>query len=362
MESRLKSLSLTLFKNNRIKRLLTGLCVGILLVGLSAVSVFAETESSDIRKKPHSNRPVVESVILVEIDLDTEVTAMTPLHPYRVKTVVSDVDTIDDILQLDFHIYHQKDGKKWDADERGIFRWDKTSGWSMLNGTADTTWELIPADCVIPTDFNGNAGEWYLAFKPGKIARADNAQNWYCSVSASDAKKNAQETWTTGASMSAYSEMAFDTSSITFGDIAEGIPPGSAGYITNPVNGYLTINVISNSQYSLGVQSDAAWSDGGSASLTLSETTGVPYGPAGLSLEIDDKEVGGGAPGQPKNPQAITTVITTINGYEAVERCTTGAGDAESIVSHCMYMGMWLSTAGIQEVVYSGAITFTLQN
>jgi hypothetical protein len=348
--------------NIRIRKLITRLLFGVLVIGFSLIPVNGESDSSIVRAKPPAKGPVVESVTLIESTLDAEVTMMTPLSPYRVKVVASDVDTIDDIRQIEFHIYHSSDGITWDADELAVYVWDKTAGWSMGNGSATTTWELLVADCIAPADYGSGTGEWYLAFKPGKLARADAARNWFCSATASDAKKSGSGTWTTGASMAVYSEMAFDASALTFGDAAQGILPGSVGFITTPATGYLTIWVIGNAQYSLGVSSEAAWSDGGSNLLTLSGLTGMPPGIAELSLEIDNGEAGGGLPGQPKNPQAVTDTDTTIAGYDAVPRCTTGAGNSESVNAHVIYMGMWLSVSGIQEVVYSGTITFTLLN
>jgi len=349
--------------DNRMGKLITGLIYSILVIGLSLVSVHGGADSGFVlAAKPPSSRPVIEAVTLVEIALDAEVTAMTPLSPYRVKVVASDVDTIDDIQQIEFHIYHASDGKDWDADELAIYTWDKVTGWSMGNEGAATTWELMEAECIAPVEYSVTTGEWYLAFKPGKLAQADAAQNWFCSATASDAKKSGSATSTSGASMAVYSEMEFDAVGVTFGDAVQGIMPGTAGYITTPANGYLTILVISNAQYSISVKSDATWSDGGSNILTLSGLTGLPPGTAELSLEIDNKQKGGGFPGQPKKPQAVTDIDTTITGYDAVPRCTVKKRNPENPNEHAMYMGMWLSANGIKEVVYSGTITFTLQN
>ena len=58
----------------------------------------------------------------------------------------------------------------------------------------------------------------------------------------------------------------------------------------------------------------------------------------------------------------MTDDNTTIQGYEDVSRVTTAPGAPEGTNDHTMYMGMALSLAGIQEVVYSGIITFTVTN
>lgn len=322
----------------------------------------ADSDADVVRAKPPATGPAVDAVVLAESASDAEVTAMTPLSEYRVKVTASDVDTIDDIQEIEFHVYHDSDGSAWDADELAIYLWDKTAGWSMDNGGAITTWELVAGDCVVPADFGATTGDWYLAFRPGKVARADGGQNWLVSAIARDGSKSGSNTWATGASMAAYSEIEFDAAALVFGDQTEGVPPGSAGYITAPATRYLTIRVISNAQYALGVMSDVVWSDGGLNLVTLTGSIGVPSGIAGFSLEIDDAEAGGGPPGAPKIPQAVTGATAAVAGYETVSRCTTPRGDSEGTNDHVMYMAMWFSVTGIEEVVYSGAITFTVTN
>jgi len=345
-----------------MRRLFIGVLPGSLLLSLVLVVVCTVSVNVVLGAKPAETGPTVDAVTLVEIASDTQVTAMAPLNVYRLKVTASDVDTIDDIREIEFHIYHASDGRDWDADELAIYLWDKTAGWSMENGPAVTTWELLSADCIAPADFSATTGDWYLAFRPGKVAQADAMQNWFALATARDEGKRGSGSWDTGASMSTFSEIDFDVTAAVFGDVIAGIQPGSAGYITLPAANYLTVSVISNARYELGVKSDVTWGDGGSNILTLSESSGVPPGIAGFSLEIDDDEAGGSFPGEPRTPQAVTGTTTTISGYDAVARCTTRSGDSEGPNDHVMYMGMWLSLMGIEEVVYSGLITFTIIN
>ena len=345
-----------------MKKLLGVVLAGSLLFALAPVAAQAASGGVTAHSKGGNTAPTVDAISLVESGSDNEVTAMTPLTVCRVKVTAGDINTIDDILEVEFHIYYDSDGSSWDADELGVFKWGKTAGWSMENGGAVTTWELVTANCIAPTDFSGTTGDWYLGFKPGKLSRAIASQNWHCSAIARDENKSGSNTWAAGASMSAYSEVGFDGAGVVFGDETTGIEPGTTGYITDPASNYLTVQVISNAEYAMGVKSDATWSDGGANFITLSEGEGVPDDPEEFSLEIDNQQKGGGSPGEPKKPKEITAINTTVKGYEEVLRVTTGEGNPEGMNEHTMYMAMSLSLEGIQEVVYSGTITFTVTN
>jgi len=345
-----------------MKRLLAILIVGCLLFTLVPVVVHAASGGVTAQSKGGNTAPTVDVVTLVESGSDSEVSAMTPLTVYRVKVTAGDINTINDIQEIEFHIYYGSDGTQWDADELAIFKWGKTAGWSMNNGSAAITWELATGGCIAPSDFSGTTGDWYLKFKPGKLARATGGQRWYCSVVVRDENKNGSGLWATGASMSAYSEVAFDSIGITFGDETDGIEPGTTGYITYPASHYLTTLVTSNATYAMGVTSDATWSNGGSNTIDLSGKKGVPKDPEEFSLEIDNQQKGGGSPGQPKKPEAVTDTNKTIKDYKDVSRVTTGAEASEGTNDHTMYMAMSLSLEGIQEVMYSGSITFTVTN
>ena len=120
------------------------------------------------------------------------------------------------------------------------------------------------------------------------------------------------------------------------------------------------MQVTTNDSYALGVQSDATWDDGGSNSITLAEGTGIPAGSGEFNLEIDNEE--SGAPGQPATGAAVTSSNVTILGFETKPRVSTTETAAEGTSDADMYMAMSLSLAGIQEVTYSGTITFTVTN
>lgn len=344
---------------------LTIAVVASLMVTVVPVAVNAAGGDVSGSGKGGNTAPTVTAVALIESGSETPVTAMTPLTTYRVKATVGDVNTIDDIQTIEFHIYYNSDGTNWDADALGIFKWTKSGNvWSMENGAATTTWEVVGASSISPSVYTTTSGDWYLAFKPGKLAQADAAQNWKASVKASDENKNSGfVSSASGASMSAYAEISFGAASVTFGDAASGIEPGGTGYIDQPAIHYLTARVITNKQYALGVKSGATWTAGGPNNITLAGGTGVPAGASQFNLTIDDQETGGAAPpGQPKTPQAVISTDAVITGLGSVTRISTNANTAEAPGNTPLYMGLAFSGTGIQEVTYSGTITFTVTN
>ncbi len=346
-----------------MRKLITALVITVLLIVLAPAMVYAAEGGVAAEAKGGNTAPEITALTLVEELSDTQVTALTPLTEYRVKATVSDINTIDDIETVEFHVYHATNGTKWDADECAIFLWTKSTGlWTMENDTAITTWAIVTGDCIAPSVFTGTTGDWYLAFEPGELAQADVAQNWHAWVRADDENKNnvgSTETLSSGATMGAYAEISLDAATIIFGDAVNGIEPGQTGYITSP-NIYITTQVASNDIHDLGVRSDATWTNGGS-SITLSGGTGVPGGDGEFSLEISDDGTGGD-PGQPKLPSAVTATNATIAGHATDGRTETIDDGDEGTSDTALYMGLSLALTGVDEIVYSGTITFTVTN
>jgi len=349
-----------------MKKLITALVIAALLLSLSSTSVYAAEGGVSSEAKGGNTAPTVDAVALVETGDDTPVIAMVPLTEYRVKATLGDINTIDDIDDIEFHVYHTSDGaqsasSKWDADQCAIFKWNKGTGlWTMENGGATTTWVL--GTCTAPSVFNGTTGDWYLGFTPGELAQADAAQNWHAWVRADDENKNGVGSTATGASMGAYSEISFDAATIVFGDAVAGIEPGETGYIETPVTNYLTPQVGTNATYALGSKSDATWDNGGSDTITLSQTAALPPATSGqFTLIIDDETLG--APGEPKTKtQGVTTSNVTITGLGVEGRTETIDDGDEGTSDTQLWMALSFAVDGINEVTYSGNITFTVTN
>jgi len=347
-----------------MKKLITALVIAALLLTLApATVVYGAAGGVSSEAKGGNTAPTVDGVWLVETGDDTPVIAMVPLTEYRVKATIGDINTIDDIEDIEFHVYHTSNGaqsasSKWDADECAVFKWNKTTGWTMEDGGATTTWVL--GTCTAPSVFTGTTGDWYLGFIPGELAQADASQNWHAWVRADDENKNGVGSTATGATMGAYSEISFDAAAIVFGTAA-GIEPGQTGYITDPATQYLTPQVGTNATYALGSKSDATWNGGGPNIITLSESAVIPPATSGqFTLIIDNETSGGGAP--KFVTQGVTASNVTITGLGALGRTATIDEGDEGTSDTQLWMALSFALDGINEVIYAGTITFTVTN
>ena len=347
-----------------MKRVLTILLVGALVLSTIPAVVYAASGGVSGQAKGGNTAPTIEEVLLVEQADDTVVTAMTPLSTYRIKVTAGDINTVNDIEYIIFKVYHTSAGANWDAD--AIFMWDKDGGagladrFTVENGAAATTWEVVAIDCDEPASYAGTTGVWYLDFKPGKLAQADAVAKWFVSATAYDENKSGTGAWVAGSTMGAYAAVAFDTATITLGDATAGIEPGATGYITTPPSNNVTVKITTNKQYALGVQTEATWDDGGSNTITLDPAGPGDLGSEEFALGIDNEQLGD--PGEPKTPLPVTASNATITGFSVQTRVTTGVNASEGTNDAPMYMALTFAAAGIQEVTYSGDITFTVTN
>ena len=88
-----------------MKKLVVALMtVGLLLTLVPGVAYAAEGGVTG-QGKGGNTAPTVTSVLLVEVGSDTEVTDMTPLTTCRVKVTAADINTIDDIQEIEFHVF-----------------------------------------------------------------------------------------------------------------------------------------------------------------------------------------------------------------------------------------------------------------
>ncbi|GAI55509.1 unnamed protein product, partial [marine sediment metagenome] len=93
-----------------MRKLITALVIAALLLSLSSTSVYAAEGGVPSEAKGGNTAPTVDGVWLVETGDDTPVIAMVPLTEYRVKATIGDINTIDDIDDIGFHVYHTLNG------------------------------------------------------------------------------------------------------------------------------------------------------------------------------------------------------------------------------------------------------------
>lgn len=80
-----------------------------------------------------------------------------------------------------------------------------------------------------------------------------------------------------------------------------------------------------------------------------------------FSLIIDDQQTGA-SDGIPKTSQAVTSTNVTITGLGTQGRTETIDDGNEGASDKQFYMALSFAVDGINEVTYSGIITFTVTN
>lgn len=335
-----------------------GIGIALLVVlSLAGTALAAAGSGGAAGQVKGGNTPPTATSATLKDTGGTPITSMDPLGTYLVDAVIGDINTVDDIKDVEFRIYIGTAAGSWDADERGIFKWNKTASWTMENGSATTSWALVTAQSSIPADMTQPSGTWRLGFKPGKLAQYVATQSWFVQVNVTDnSNATASVTSAAGAALTAYAEVSVSAATVDFGEIVL----GGTSNIQAPVAKYITTNAIANKAYALGSMSSATWSDGGSNTLALSGTTGIPGTGGQFSMAIDDSQQG--ASGNPATPQAITSTNTTITGHGADARVSTAASSSEAAAGLNLWMQVWMANSGIQKVTYQGTITFTVTN
>ena len=93
-----------------MRKLIAILVITALLSALAPAVVYAAEGGVTGSAKGGNTAPTVDAVALVITGDDTPVIAISPLTEYRVKATISDINTINDIQTLEFHVYHTTDG------------------------------------------------------------------------------------------------------------------------------------------------------------------------------------------------------------------------------------------------------------
>ncbi len=338
------------------KRILSVLVTLMLVSVLMPTAVFAAGVTGNVTS--NNNAPVVNSIAI---------STMTPNVAHTLSMSITDDNLLSNIDQIDIVIFYDADGNNngvpggaWDCDEEAIYKWvdDGDGTWSMEDGdlvSANHTWALGTG--TEPT-MTGTTGTWILDFTPGKLAieavgGAGTNPEWDVKVTVTDLGPLTHNLTVYSTAMSAYSSIATDIGSITFG---AGVALGATAYIDTPVDHNFATQVLANDAYALQSNSAATWT--GAGTLTL-DPDGTPSAAGQFALNIDD--AGDGA-GVPTLEQPVTTSAANITGHATDPRVATADGANEAVVSQNLYMSLKLYSTGSPVGAYSGTITLTVVN
>ena len=346
------------------KRILTLVMMLALVVALMPATVFAAGVTGSVTS--NNNAPAITSVTLQTAG-GTGTAAMTPQTEFLLQIVATDDNTIDDIATIDIWVYHDTTvgagtppgTPTWDSDDGVIYKWTKSGDvWSMENGSITTSWAITTVNSVTPADMTGTSGTWKLSFTPGKLAvetTVSDTDEWNFKVTVTDAAAaTASDSSELLNAMAAYSSIATDVGSITFG--GAGIALGTTTYITTPGDYNFATQVLSNDAYALQSNTTTTWTTG-SDTITL-DPSGTPDAAGEFALNIDDA----GTVSSLTTPQPVTTSAANITDHAADARVATAASANETTADQDFYMSLKLYSQGIPVGTYSGTITMTVVN
>jgi hypothetical protein len=301
--------------------------------GNTQTSSFPETS---ITVETHT--PDVGEVALYDGGRSANVTSMDPGLVYAVQVPVADADNLTDLSTITATLYYDDTvgaagppPSSTDTSSAVIMTWTAgaSPAWS-IEPSANTTWELLAADCEAP-DLAGPSGSFWFQFKPGKVAAAtDDAHDWDIFVRVVDKEGNQGEGSLYGLRMDPYVEIEMSNAGVSFGAVGLGETAPGTG---------LAARCVSNSPFDLEVKADATWTgEGGSVSLVSG-----PPGYGEFSLNAD---AGAGS-------------VNVTNAFQPVRLDTPGptAESPEGETFDCA-LSLTMGSGNIAAGTYSGNITF----
>lgn len=303
--------------------------------------------------------PTVTSVEFYNGAMTEKITALDPDTEVAVKIVAADDNTIDDIKQLDIHIYYgATDPASWDADACAIYKWLKSGDiWSLEDGVATNTWAVDDPTSTIPVTMSDLSGTWFLVFTPGQLAQEASGAApsswlaWVQAIDVANASGNQTVLAADDASMAAYCSITSDLSEIDFGTVAL-----SGTAVIPGVGNDIVTSVVANDSYALKFHSEATWTTG---AKTIALETATTPGVGEFKLEIDNAATSG----VPTIPQQVqSSGATTITDLDAVARASTDPAADEDTSDNNLYIQLTLGASGVRPEQYTGTVTFTVEN
>jgi len=296
----------------------------------SSIKLYAAPTTSDTDNNPTlhdwrvtwfpDNSPIVDVVGLYESDDSTPIGiggSMDPQVEYAIKVTVADVDTLDDINEVEITIFYDNSGTdsaaagSSDTQTCAIITWTKSGSpaWT-IDPSSSTTWSVETGNCGTPS-ISITEGNWWAHFKPGKVATESGAaDDWDIYAKATDASANNDDLYSRDYEMNWYGEITGVTSTFNFGSI-------DMGSTDTASTGAISATYISNGAYDEQTKSDASWTGQGTGATINLDTGGSPSS-AEFSLKADDDNTLDSA------IQVLTTYVTIDDsGTQSVEAGVT---------------------------------------
>ena len=278
----------------KLIRLLGVLTVLAVLFSLAPVAM-ADEDSVAGSFTPTNVLPTV-TVLNVYDSGNSTIANVSPQVYYFVKVTAGDGNTIEDIDQIDVHLFLDAGGTdpaspgSGNVTSCGILTWDKDGGgseWTVDAGTS-TTWSVVSANCTKPGNMTAASGEWVFVMRVGKVAtETPGGGNWDLYAEAIDGSGSG-DMFTRDKEMLWYGEIS-TSATAPFGGVDNG-----SGFAdnTNEITD-ISVTYISNGDFDQQVKSDATWD--GTTYTADYDSTGTCDDAQEFSLMAYDSDVFGSA-------------------------------------------------------------------
>jgi hypothetical protein len=331
-----------------LKTLLSIAAALMLLLSLAVPGAFADEDTVDGSFTAANVLPDVTALeVYSDAGLSSVADNLNPYVEYYVKVTAGDLNTIDDIDEIEAQLFYDSGGTDpaalgfADTQTCAILTWDKDGGseWTISAG-GGTTWSLDTGDCVKPSDMTESSDYWVFAVTIGKVAtESPGSDDWDVYAKATDAGGN-DEYYTRDKEMMWYGEIKANTASADFGSVTPGTGFADG---TNDVTG-ISMNYIANGDYDQKVKSDATW-DGVTYTADF-DATGTCDDDQEFSLMAYDEDTFGSAV-----PVDTSGVSIDATGTQTAEAGNTVATNA-----------LWMKVGDFQIDTYSGSITYIIED
>jgi hypothetical protein len=338
-------------------KLSTAILVVAVLSLLLAPAVHAAQTSGSFTAT--GSKPTVDDIkVYSDSGLSVLVTKTPGMDPwigeYWAKVTVTSKSKLSNLSTVQATIYYDSAGTHGNPVGGGntqtlaILTWNSSGTTWTIDSGSPTTWSLVTAGCVAPSDLSVKTDYWVFDFKPGKVAtQTTGSADWDAQGLATNKQSTPSDPLNYNAmGMNFYSEVAV-TGTVDWGDVALGLT-----FETEPTPNPQSIgnvNYIANGNYDENIKSSATWT-GGTETVALDRSGGDPPGADGqFALKADDTAT------------LASAVVVRDDTATAIDNTGTITGEGgDDVTTNNLWLS--LSAAGIAPATYTGAIYYEVSN
>ncbi|MGB9553883.1 MAG: hypothetical protein ACPL7L_05865, partial [bacterium] len=204
----------------------------------------------------------------------------------------------------------------------------------------NTSWAIIPDDCLKPSNLNAGCGDWVFAIKVGKVAACSSADssNWDIFAKAWDSQDSTGELYTRDREVLWYGEI-LTSAQAEFGSVTPGT--GFEDNV-NEVNS-ISVTYIANGDYDQKVKSSPSWN--GHGKVATFDASGNCNNPQEFSLKAFKEDTFSKA-------VQVDTIGVSIDATG-----TRTEEDGNTVATNTL----WLKVSSVfSSDTYSGTITYII--